>query len=372
MVQKGPNEDCVQEYFEALGWAVTKLKLERDRKAADFRVSRDQEHFLCEVKTVESARANFPFTPLEYYMGERQKRHEEAERWMAQNPDKRLVLHKSQYEFIFGDECDFQKEYRRTRHYQDTFEDFAGDFKEYFTTLSPAKDLPYTVRLDSDDLYAPAPDERDALFSWLDREIQAIHQGRIHWSWNVWEIHEGFAMYSNAYEVPDPFEKGKSKARYEVSIWGPNSAGPLEAQIHSYGTLNLAAISRNVEKGVQQLESSASQEACHQVPRVIVLGLKTGITFDWGQLLSHITWLLKAHPSLSAVAVLKWVPDGSPPQNVLAWGEFYRTTPQALSFLVLHNSWLQDVKALPVDGFSDKWASHICPIDESAFSNLVI
>ncbi|RLE37097.1 hypothetical protein DRJ17_07245, partial [Candidatus Woesearchaeota archaeon] len=102
--QRGPNEQIVQTYFEALGWAVTKLKTRENGKAADFRVCQDDSCFLCEVKTVESARTNFPYTSIEYYRGQRERRRDEIEKWMAENSNTRLFLRKDEREFIYEDE----------------------------------------------------------------------------------------------------------------------------------------------------------------------------------------------------------------------------------------------------------------------------
>ena len=86
------TERVVREYFGSRpGWTVLKLDSGRAR-AADFRICVNSECFLCEVKTVESVRANFPGRPIEYYVEQRTKQQEEIERWTRENPDRRLIL----------------------------------------------------------------------------------------------------------------------------------------------------------------------------------------------------------------------------------------------------------------------------------------
>lgn len=324
---------------------------------------------------MESARANFPYTAIEYYRDQRQKRRDEIEKWMTENPNTQLVSRKDEREFIYEDETKFTHRYGyRRRNTQYFFRRFAQAMEEYFAISSPIKNLPYILRLDSQDLYEPTPDERDAFFQWLDREIRAIDEGRPSLRWHAQRWSDSAAFYSTFYPIHSPSHPNDTKAEYQVSVIGPGETGPLEVHVHSYGTLNLDSITNNVEDGLKQLESSASQEADQQIARVIALGLKSGIGFEWGQLSSCITYLLKEHPDLSAIAVLRWTPDGRPPQdgNLLAQLEFCATTPAVPSFVVYHNSWLQNVKPLPVEAFGDKWSVQFCPINETAFSSLTI
>ena len=53
-----------------------------------------------EVKTVDSVRANFPSTPLDSYLERRKKQQAKIREWMEENPDKRLILHPNDWEFI--------------------------------------------------------------------------------------------------------------------------------------------------------------------------------------------------------------------------------------------------------------------------------
>jgi hypothetical protein len=148
-------------------------------------------------------------------------------------------------------------------------------------------------------------------------------------------------------------------------IEGPFEASSFKINIHSYGGLNLDAITSNVESGLKQLAKSASREKDQQIPRIIVLGFESGIGFEWQQLESHLTWLLRNHFDLSAIAVLDWTPDGILPlqeEGILAWIKFHATTPKVPRFIVYHNSWLQEVKSLSVTVFNDKWSAQLSPV----------
>jgi hypothetical protein len=139
----------------------------------------------------------------------------------------------------------------------------------------------------------------------------------------------------------------------------------LEINVHSYGTLNLKAITRNVESGLKQLERSASRENDKQIPCIIILAFESGIGLEWRQLSSHISWLLEEHTNLSAIAVLDWTPDGTPPpqtDGMEAWYQFFLTTPTVPRFVVFHNTWLQTTKPFSTKVFTDKWSIQLSPV----------
>lgn len=363
--QSGPNEEVIQEYFDARsGWTVKKLPSGKKGKAADFRICNDTICFLCEAKTIESDRANFPYNPLEYYLEQRERRKAEIENWLRENPNKRLVLRKDEAEFIHSDEIEFSKKYRHIRRRTKSgFDQFAQNMRKHFAE-SHIKDLPYILRLDSNDLYQPTLDEQHAFFAWLEKEVSAIHRGEPNRQWHIQPWSNRIAEYSTSYQVHKRTHEHDPEAVYGMVVVGPAEAGNLEVQIHSYGTLNLDRIISNVETGITQLEKSALREEDQQIPRVIALALTSGID-EWDQFSSCITSLLKEHHDLSAIAVLKWTPDGTPPSRelgLLAWLEFGMTTPIVPSFIVYHNSWLQSVKPLSPEVFNDKWSVQLCPI----------
>ena len=88
------NERYVYEYFIQRGWSVTKLDTgNQQEQAADFQISDPAGCcFLCEVKTIESVRANFPSKPYDSYREERKRRQDEIKKWAEENPGKRLIL----------------------------------------------------------------------------------------------------------------------------------------------------------------------------------------------------------------------------------------------------------------------------------------
>jgi hypothetical protein len=174
------NEQVVREYFESRGWSATKLD-PRGRKssgrASDWRICRDNVCFLCEVKTIFSVRANIPYGPVEnHFMDLREARRAEVEMLRRADPDKRLIMHREEYEFLYGDEGDFRKKYRfrRRRNTEAEFEkNFAEPVRSYFAQSSICH-LPYVVSFHSNDLYTPKAEERDDFCKWLEDEIRLI------------------------------------------------------------------------------------------------------------------------------------------------------------------------------------------------------
>jgi hypothetical protein len=278
-----------------------------------------------------------------------------------------LILRSDEREFIYGDESEFAKKYRnRPRNTEYGFKGFAKAMQDYFSNSS-IKDLPYILRLDSDDLYIPSLRERETFFKWLENEITAISRGEPTWHWHVQKWSELVASYSTFYQIHKPTHENDARAEYQLMVVGPSEdgTGPLEVAIHSYGVLNLERITSNVESGLEQLQSSASREEDQQIPRIIALAFESGIGLEWKALFSHITWLLESHPNLSAIAVLDWTPDATPlprESGFMAWISYNMTTPVVPRFVVYHNSWLQNVKPLSVNAFSDKWSVQLSPV----------
>lgn len=321
---------------------------------------------MCEVKTIESVRANFPIKPCDSYLEARKRQQDEIKKWTEKNPDRHLILRPGEWDFIYGDEVEFAKRYRdRRKSTEKWFREFAQTMKDYFANSS-VRDLPYNLRLDSDDLYAPTWDERNQFFKWLEGEIKVIDVGNPSWHWQIERLQYGrAALYSYFYSIHKPAHENDIEAVFQLTIEGPRGDGPLEVNAYSYGGLNLDSITSNVESGLDQLESSASRENDKRMPRIIVLAFQSGIGFEWQQLSSHITYLLKHHPDLSAIAILDWIPDGTPPSQedgFLAWIKFHVTTPRIPAFYVYRNPWLQNVKPLPVHAFNDKWSVQMSPI----------
>jgi hypothetical protein len=360
------NEQVIQKYFETRpGWKVTKLDLGK-RRAADFRICDNANCcFLCEVKTIESVRANFPSFPLDSYLEQRKTRQDEIRRWKEENPDKQLILRPDEWHFIYGDEIEFTKKYlNRRRNTEKWFKEFAQTVQDYFTTSS-IKDLSYSLRIDSQDLYVPNPQERKLFFQWLEDEIKAIDNGTPSRYWQVEVQYGRAALYSTFYQIHAPTHKEDVESVYQLMVEGPYEDGSLKVNIHSYGGLNLDAITSNVESGLQQLEKSAYRKKDPKIPRIIVLAFESGIGWEWQQLSSHITWLLENHLDLSAIAVLDLKPDGVPPspkEDLKAWIEFHAITPMVPWFVVYHSRWLQEVESLPVNIFNDKWSVQLSPI----------
>lgn len=360
------SERVVRDYFQDRpGWTVVKLDTGKSR-AADFRICDNNDCFLCEVKTIESVRANYPGRPLEYYIEQRRKRREEIEQWRKDNPDRQLILRPGEFEFIFGDEDDFIKKYQnRRRSTEKWFNEFAHAMKEYFAS-SAVRELPYSLRLDSDDLYAPNLSERTIFFMWLESEILAINTGKISWQWQIQRLQYGqAALYTTFYRIHIPTYENDIKAEYQLTLEGPRISSGFEVNIYSYGGLNLDSITVNVEGALNQLESSSERENDNQIPRLIVLAFESGIGFEWKELSLHITWLLKSHPELSAIAILEWMPDGTPPppeNGFLAWAEFQMKAPWVPRYVVYHNRWIRDVRPLPTHVFNDPRSVQLTPL----------
>ena len=321
-------------------------------------------------------RADIPYGPAEsYFIDMREACRVEMETLRRADPDKPLIVNREYYEFLYGDEGNFRKKYRHQRRNTEAeFEEhFAEPVRRYFAQSS-IRHLPYLISLHSDDLYTPKPEERDDFCKWLEGEICLIDKEGAP-SWHSWVIDRqgpGLpAIYTAFYPIYRAMHKGVVKSEIHVQVIGPGTQGNLQIGIHGYGGLNLDAIDRNVKKARSQLKETAlSREQTRNIARVVVLAFATGIDpFDWEELFSHIAWLLEEYCDLSAIAVLKWVADASPPpsqidqiEELWKWFSSYLQAPRVLRFIVCHNSWLQDVEPLGIEAFDER-SIHI-PSDE--------
>jgi hypothetical protein len=359
------NERVIREYFEPRpGWNVTKLDTGKEQ-AADFRVCDNHDCFLCEVKTIESVRANFSYTSLDYYLEQREKRQNEIEQWKKEDPKTHLILDSGEWKFIYGDKVEFENRYRYVRrNTEEWFKKFTKAVEDHFANSSIGG-LPYNIRIDSDDLYVPNKREKEDFFKWLENEMQAIHRGEISRDWQILQIPDTYVTwYSSSYQIHKPSHEKDTIAYYQLAVEGPFENGCLNVSLFSYGGLNLKAIESEIEGGLKQLGSSALRETDQQIPRIIVLAFASWLGFERKELPPYIAKILQTHQNLSAIAILDWIPDRTPPtkeEDSLAWEKFCMIMSMVPRFIVFHNPWLKNVKQLPAHIFNDKWSIQVTP-----------
>jgi hypothetical protein len=260
------------------------------------------------------------------------------------HPDTHLLVTPEEYEFLHGDEGWFNKKYQgRDRGTEDPFrKGFIEPTKKYLSKSSIGN-LPYIVRVDSDDLYLPNQNELRTFWEWLETELPGIHRGTPSHFWQIVPKGPGSSTwYSAFYPIHKRAHENDVNRTIQMTVIGPTKSNKLEVEIHPYGTLNLDAVTRNVEEALGQLESSALKEQKEKIPRVVVLAFAGGVDVPWWLqgFENHLASLLKEHSKLSALALLDWVSEGHPP-------------PFVPRFMVYHNSWLRDVEPLSPEVFGD-------------------
>jgi hypothetical protein len=361
------TEQIIREYFESrAGWIVEKLDTGK-QKAADYRICGHGNCFLCEVKNIESVHSNFPYQPLDYYLKERGWAQEFIRSAKEENPQSHIVMPPEQWEFTFGDMNEFiNKHHMMVRNTEMHFNRFANEMAEFLTKDSKVKDLPYSIRLDSDDLYIPWRQKRLDFLHWIENEIELISKGIINWYWqdNGLPYIRSFTNFKTM-KVYD--EEGKIKSRYQITVEGPLKDGPLLVYTHSYGVLNEKAIIQEIEKAISQIDSSSQRELDQEIPRVVALGFSSGLGFDDGQLYKLIDEQLKTHTDLSAIVVIQKVPETfylhKEDEDILDWLSSTLKIPFIPGFYVVHNSWLRkNIKPLHIDAFNFGKSFQISPL----------
>lgn len=379
LISADQNEQIVKNYFKDRGWQVDKL----DRpgrpasvKAADWRIYNDDYCFLCEVKTVSSVLADVSYGPVEGYMvDKRNKERARLEELKRTRPDIRLLVSSDHHEFVYGNEQRFRRQYRfRKRHAESEFKKLFGEKIKRRLSKSTIRNLPYILRFDSDDLYAPTNAELETCAKWLEAELLRIHGGKPSRSWRVSRTApRSSAFYSTFYLLHKSVSDADDDRTIHITAIGPKRDENLEVEVHCYGMPNLDAITRNVEEASRQLQSSASKEENESVPRAVVLAFETGIAaqmaLEWQEVVEpHFAWLLKEYPSLSALAVMEKVPDGVPPpveEGPWAWLDFALRARHVARFMVYHNPSLRGVEPLGQQAFNDNRSVQFRYINEN-------
>lgn len=343
------TECQIREYFETRDWVVEKLDTGQ-QKAADFHIYKQGVSFLCEVKTVESVHANLPWAPsFSVFEAEREERRARNKQYIEENPDSRLVLNPTDYEFTYGDPKTFKQKYRdRPRFTETQFKEFAENMRKFFAESDKTGHLPFTIRLDSDDLYVPYNERRTDFFEWLEIQLVAIANGdTIDRRWHVQQLpYQTTHRFSMHYPIHVGERENDTNARYSLSITGPNNDSRLDVQIFSYGQLNLDAIGQNVESGLGQLSATSARDEFLNKAQIIALAFAGGLGFEWDQLLAYLSWLLQQNPSLNGIVVVDRVPEGNlPTQSQKDNDDFLRWISSSFGqrwetrFVVVHNTW---------------------------------
>lgn len=367
------TEQQVREYFEGLsGWTVEKLDTGKPvGRAPDFRICHGDRCFLCEVKTIESVRADIPYGPVEdYRVDERAKAREEVDALVRAHPDRRLIMAGERREWLHAPEMQLRKRYRHSRRNTESQfrELFEGPLRQHFGAC-PISELPYDVRLDSDDLYVPSEGERHRFLDWLENEIRTIDRGDpADRRWVVEKSPHTSPVYSIHYPLHERIDEHETRhvvsVRLQRRMFEDEQRG-LRIDVHCYGTLNVERVAANVEQALEQLRDIAAREDRNaSLPRVVVLRFERGLhpVDDLELLEEEIRGLFGQYDDLSAIAVLQWRPDGHAPpaeQGISAWFRFLEDTRRVLFFTVYHNTRVSGAtKPLDPNAFTDKWSTH--------------
>jgi len=346
------TENTFRESFENRpGWTVLKLDSGK-HKAADFQVCGEGDCFLCEAKTIDSTYANFAYRPIDYYMKEREHTRSLIERSQAENPQRKIVMTKDQYDLVYGDQTKFQEKYKNSpRNTEKYFKIFEEELIEFLSNSSKVKHLPYLLRIDSDDLCIPYGTKRKYFFQWLEKEIEAIGEGNISDLWKDNKL-PFTKSYHTFLGITMNETVGSNKPVYQINIEKLNSNGPLQIQVYSYGILNEAAIVQQIDGALIQLKASANRENDKTIPRIILLAFASGFGFEGNHLFMLISEQLKIHTNISAIAVLNQVPKTFHMQRkdegILEWIETSSQSKRIPGFIVAHNPWI-DTSVRPLD-----------------------
>lgn len=256
-------EQEVRSYFEKRMCTLKKFPddgKKNKEKVCDFLVTNNDIEFLCEVKEIKSAKAS-------HHYAEDAKAH--------------------------GEE----------RSTQSPFEESMKKLEEFLLGSSVAK-LPYSIRIDSDNLYAPAPStdkkpnsEFDDFAEWLEKSIQEFEDDTLDSEWL-----EG--NYNGIRSISTEYSFNNQNKNISITITNPTLSGAIEFGAYSYGGVNLGAIRGNCRKAVQQLKSSAETVGI-DCPWLIALKVELSpFGHDNDAFIKFICSFLDDNPCVSGIALL--------------------------------------------------------------------
>jgi hypothetical protein len=362
-------ENEVKKYFNTKPlFTVTKLDTGKI-KSADFRIEyQEKPCFLCEVKAISSVHSNFPKKPINYYQEKRNDYRKSIDIFKKKNPQKKTIMTPDQYSFIFGNENDFQRKYNNLQRFTEKhFNDFADELKNFLLSSEKTKDLPYTIRIDSDDLYYPSKSEKHNFFQWIENEIVEIHNGNISYVWSSNQFSTTLALFT--FKVMKINNGNNIRSEYQINIEQLQNQNKLQIHIHSYGGLNERAINQEIEKAVGQLRKSVEREKNKKIPRIITLAFISDFSFHESDLIRIISEQLKFfNKDLSAIVIFQNVRERTlimrKDENLFDW--FTRSTSLNLipGFIVIHNSWLvkKEISSLDLNIFDSNDSFQISPL----------
>ncbi len=327
------SEKAVYEFFDSRpGWSINKLDFGGIR-SADYLITGPTYSFLCEIKTVYSVHANYSYSALDVHLQGQERQLNDIELWKSENPNSRLILTKDQFDYLYQNDTEFRARYRHTqRNTESVFDKSAISIQEAIAN-SPIGNMPFRLRIDSPDFYAPKPKERKIFIQWIIAEVESIASGRVGRGWTVTEVAGLDDYFTYFYEIHTPIHKNDLRSQYQITLSRNLNSSELEISIFGYGDWNFAKFDEVIAVGVDQLEKSATREGAIDSPQAIVLSLQVFLGFDRPRLESHLISLMESYPALSAIALLGNDLNGS------------------TTFGVLHNPNAKGGMKLPSDAF---------------------
>jgi hypothetical protein len=244
------NEIRVAEYFRRRGGNVDRID-EDDLHRPDWHVQFKGTDFLCEVKSVFSARR-------------------------GDNP-----------------ENDFDKRFRVPvlQHFQQ----------------KRLQCIPCMVSVHCDTMTAPDPEITNNFIKWLDTSVNLLYKQEIPMPDN-WKTDTRAPGYYFAY-FPIPQGKMGIVRTLSISVTFSSKISSLQLFIPSYGGINQRPLEKSIAKAVEQLNQEADYRNKPDIPRVITVSIRDGVALlEWSDLKTLIDKLLSHYVTLSAIAIFRWIP----------------------------------------------------------------
>jgi len=252
--EEGRNEAYVGEYFRRREWQVDRIDSDEQKRPQglhkpDWLISSGDVQFLCEVKTVLSARRG----------------------------------------------CHQESEF--DRHFRTPLKNIFGEGRFH--------NLPYDVIVHNSTMTVPAEGETARFSKWLEDSLFRIHQGQKPRRWKRFNSLSGY-FYSGEYPLCSSAE---SRRTVDVEVSQRETGGGVRITIPAYGSINSRSLQSCIRKAKQQLDDEAQYRNDPTMPRVVAIAVHNGLQFDWSDAVRVVSDLLRRYTQLSAAALFIWVSE---------------------------------------------------------------
>ena len=349
------NEGHVREWFEASGFASTKLDTRSGKKGkkADWRFTKPDLSVLCEVKTIFSGGQSGRTEDQRERRRLEAKRKFEYHKAHAIAEGVTLLTHKDEQDYLAGKTPYFKQPIVK----EEEFNKFLSEISDQLKRDPTVKELPFDISISFNAMYVPYGNQRREFIDWLKNYVLWAHQNQ-HSEQEFTTSDFTFRPHRRTHD-----DKYEHSIEAFVQMWGPYS-GPMLRVSFIYGGVpyNEKGISDEIDEAISQLRASMLEVTPTTVLPVIALwsesdylhfpmllamdatGAKLG---DVPERYYLFDWAFEEYPDLAVIVLFSIGSDG----------DFWNPSPEdkhfPVAYLIMNPHLPEAESALRTAGFKN-------------------